>query len=101
MLAFTWIAATLCLRYARAVFPVVAVAGLLLWLGTIFLVARLIHRWLWRNRVTDASRWGKVLMTGLLTALWFGAIAQGLALAFPGYFERPRTEGAAIVAPPA
>jgi hypothetical protein len=94
VLAGFWIAATLCQRHAPGAFPVVAVAGLLLWLGSIYLVGRVIHRLLWRDRVTDAGTVGKVLMTGLLTVLWFGAIAQGLSFAFPTYFERPRAPAA-------
>jgi hypothetical protein len=88
-LAFVWIVATLCVRYLPAAFPAVWVIAILLWLGCIYLVARVIHQRLWRDRVTEAGRYGKALLTGLLTVLWFGAIAQGLALAFPTYFKRP------------
>jgi hypothetical protein len=94
VLAAVWIAATACLRYAPAAFPVVVVVALLLWVGSIYLVARVIHRLLWRDRVTDAGPWGKALLTGLLTVLWFGAIAQTLALVFPTYFKRPPSAAA-------
>ena len=67
----------------------VAVLGLLLWLASIYVVGRTIHRLLWQGRVTEAGGWGKLLLTALFTAIWFGVIAQGLALAFPGYFQRP------------
>ena len=88
VLAIVWIVASLCQRYFPPAFPVVAAVGLLLWLGTIYLVARVIHRLLWQGRVTEAGPYGKVLLTALLTVLWFGAIAQGLALAFPTFFKR-------------
>jgi hypothetical protein len=95
-LALFWLLATACARWAPALFPAVAVLGLLMWLGTIYLVVRTFHRLLWQGRVTEASGWGKAMMTAVLTALWFGFVAQGLALAFPGYFKKP---GPSVSAP--
>jgi hypothetical protein len=89
VLAGVWGVARVVTRLAPGAFPVVAVGGLLLWLGSIYLVGRTIHALLWRGRATDATPWGKFLLTGLFTALWFGVVAQGLALAFPTYFQRP------------
>jgi hypothetical protein len=88
VLVVFWVAAKACVRFLPGAFPVVAVMGLLLWLGTIYLVGRTIHRLLWQGRVTEAGPWGKALLTALFTALWFGVVAQGLALAFPTYFQR-------------
>jgi hypothetical protein len=88
VLAVFWLAADACRRFWPQAFPVVTVAALLLWLGTIYLVGRTIHRLIWRDRVSEAGAFGKFLMTALLTALWFGIIAQSLALAFPAYFKR-------------
>ena len=89
VLAVVWVAGTLCQRHAPGAFPAVAIAALLLWLGSIYLVARTAHRLMWRNRATEAGPWGKALLTGLVTILWIGAIAQLLAVVFPNYFQRP------------
>jgi hypothetical protein len=92
VLALVWGLAQLSTRHLPAAFPAVAVTGLLLWAGSIYLVGRTIHRLLWSGRTTEGGPWGKMLLTALLTALWFGVIAQGLALAFPTYFQRSQAQ---------
>jgi hypothetical protein len=99
-LALFWLMASACTRWAPALFPAVAVVGVLLWVVTIYLVARTIHRLLWQGRVTEATGWGKAMMTAVLTALWFGFVAQGLALAFPGYFKKPDPNLSGLPDPP-
>ena len=89
VLVVVWAAGTLAQRFAPRALMGVAVAGLLLWAGSIYVVGRGLHRALWQDRQTDAGPWGKLLLTALGTALWFGLLAQLLALAFPAYFKRP------------
>jgi hypothetical protein len=89
VLAAVWVAGTLAQRFAPRALTAVAVLGLALWAGSIYLVGRGLHRALWQGQQTEAGPWGKLLLTGLLTVLWFGLLAQSLALAFPAYFRRP------------
>ena len=89
VLALVWGAAQLCQRFAPGAFPAVAVTGLILWALSIYVVGRGLHRALWQGRQTEAGPWGKLLLTALATVLWFGLLAQLLAIAFPAYFKRP------------
>jgi hypothetical protein len=89
VLLVVWAAGTLVQRFAPGALNAVAVVGLLLWLGSIYVVGRGLHRALWHGRQTEAGIWGKLLLTTLITVLWFGLLAQLLALAFPFYFKRP------------
>jgi len=89
VLLVVWAAATLVQRFAPGALNAVAVLGLLLWLGSIYVVGRGLHRALWHGRQTEAGVWGKLLLTALITMLWFGLLARLLALAFPFYFKRP------------
>jgi hypothetical protein len=93
VLALVWVAGTLAQRFAPRALTAVAALGLALWAGSIYLVGRELHRALWRTgkdaRQTEAGPWGKLLLTALLTVLWFGLLAQSLALLFPAYFRRP------------
>jgi hypothetical protein len=95
VLLFTWTGGMLAQRFAPGAMTVVAVVGLLLWVASIYVVARGLHRALWQRddggvRQTEAGPWGKLLLTALLTVLWFGLLAQVLALAFPVLFRRPQ-----------
>lgn len=88
VLAVVWGAGTLAQRFAPRALTAVAVLGLALWAGSIYVVGRGLHRALWSSRQTEAGPLGKLLLTALLTVLWFGLLAQSLALAFPAYFRR-------------
>jgi hypothetical protein len=89
VLAVVWVGGTLARRHAPGAVSVVAVLGVLLWVGSIHVVGRGLHRALWQERQTDAGPWGKLLLTALITVLWFGLMAQLLALALPHQFRRP------------
>ena len=89
VLVVVWAAGTLVQRFAPGALNAVAVVGLLLWLGSIYVVGRGLHRALWHGRQTEAGMWGKLLLTALIAMLWFGLLARLLAFAFPTYFQRP------------
>src|SRR5688572_21093469 len=89
VLVVVWAAGTLVQRFAPGALSAVSVFGLLLWLGSIYVVGRGLHRALWHGRQTEAGIWGKLLLTALITVLWFGLLARLLAFAFPAYFQRP------------
>ena len=89
VLVVVWAAGTLVQRFAPGALNAVAMVGLLLWLGSIYLVGRGLHRAVWHGRQTEAGMWGKLLLTALITMLWFGLLARLLAFAFPSYFQRP------------
>jgi hypothetical protein len=77
VLAVVWVAGTLAQRFAPRALTAVAVLGPALW------------RTGKDARQSEAGPWGKLLLTALLTVLWFGLLAQSLALLFPAYFRRP------------
>ena len=59
--------------------------------GSIYVVGRGLHRALWHDRQTEAGVWGKLLLTALVTALWFGLLAQVAGVRLPGLFPAALT----------